>query len=164
MQRRSGAVSSPFFLAGVVARNYGIYGMVLLCACACPGPPLRQTVVRPCNTPFDRQNALTPREGGIEAAKVSEIQLNHMLRLCCPSLPLSGCRCLYVRRYPTRTKKARNPRMVGGEGENGGGRNFFQQESERGQFVTGGMNGTAQPGPPARCRRRRVTQAATVMR
>ena len=44
--------------------------------------------------------------------------------------------------------------MVGGEGENGGGRNFFQQESERGQFVTRGMNGTAQV---------RLAEAATVM-
>ena len=44
------------------------------------------TVKTPSNT----------REGRIEAAKVSEIQLNHMLRLRCPSLCLAVGVCTYV--------------------------------------------------------------------
>ena len=132
MQRRSGAVSSPFSLVlrgimGFTAWHYYAHARV--------PRTLTPSVVRPRNTPFDWRDALHSergREGGIEAAannaaKVSEIQLNHMLRLS-----LSLCLAVgsvYVRRYPTRTKKARHPRMAAGrteekEGENGGGWNF----------------------------------------
>ena len=101
----------------------------------------------------------TPREqGGIEAAdnaaKVSEIQLNHMLlRLCCPFYCLAVC---------TNVGTPHGPKRLGipgwSAGREGGGEwrrlEFFQQESERGQFVTGGMNGTAQV---------RLAEAATVL-
>ena len=70
----------------------------------------------------------TSREGGIEAAannaaKVSEIQLNHMLlRLCCPFYCLAVC--TYVG-TPHGPKRLGIPGWSAGrEGENGGGWNF----------------------------------------
>ena len=95
----------------------------------------RHSVRQPCDTPFDWQNALHTREGtgrerGIEAAdnaaKVSEIQLNHML------LRLSGCPFpFYCLAVCTNVGTPHGPKRLGipgwsagREGENGGGWNF----------------------------------------